>query len=292
MTEKNPGNDSLPEEWSVSGGLPEGASTAAHDLAQARFSLHENQSSINKEELGKKYSWWAIGSALLLGTLIAAINWINPPKTPLIYINLGTAATVVFAITWSIINFHRKNKTITSLQVEKRKHRDSEKSAIIRLSETDFNRILWSYHSDIADAIDDYRTSARSYRSIHNKFQTFIITASLLVTGVTTASGQFDGLEWAAAVLSFFVAVATGITGYFKFRERGVNLQRAADDLEYEYNSVQLGINSYKDGDVNNRLRLFAEKSESIKIEQRKREQQMEQGPEKTSAPGSSGGSS
>lgn len=270
----------------------ESLTTAAYDLAEIRFRLHDNQSNIEKEENGKKYSSWAIISTFLFLILIAALNYIDPPHTPLLWINIGTGVVAIAATIWSGLNLTRRNSNITKLHSSRRKLRDAEKNARIRVSDRDMTRILWNYHSDIATAIDDYRANARSYRNIHNRFQTFIIVFSLLVTAVTTASAQFSGLEWIAAVLSFLVAVSTGILGYFKFRDRGVNLQRAADDLEYEYNSVELGINSYRDEEnTGMRLKLFAEKSESIKIEQRKREQQMEQGPEQQTASGGSEGS-
>ncbi|QVQ50482.1 DUF4231 domain-containing protein [Spiractinospora alimapuensis] len=270
----------------------EGPTTAAYDLADTRFRLHENQSAIEKEENGKRYSSWAITSTFVFLILIAALNYIDPPHTPLLWINIGTGIVAITAIIWSGLNVTHRNASITRLHSSRRKLRDAEKNARIRVSDRDLTRILWNYHSDIAAAIDDYRASARSYRTIHNRFQTFIIVVSLLVTAVTTASAQFSGLEWIAAVLSFLVAVSTGILGYFKFRDRGVNLQRAADDLEYEYNSVELGINSYRNEEnTDKRLKLFAEKSESIKIEQRKREQQMEQGPEQQTTSGGSEGS-
>lgn len=81
--------------------------------------------------------------------------------------------------------------------------------------------------------------------------------------------------------VSFTVGVSAGMTGYFKFRERSMNLQQAADDLEYEYKGVELGIRSYRKlPSEEDRLVEFAERAEHIKDEQRKREQQLEQPPE------------
>jgi hypothetical protein len=71
------------------------------------------------------------------------------------------------------------------------------------------------------------------------------------------------------------------MTGYFKFRERSMNLQQAADDLEQEYKAVELGIRPYRTFDrEEDRLVEFAERAEHIKDQQRKREQQLEQPPE------------
>ncbi|WP_116247504.1 SLATT domain-containing protein [Nocardiopsis sp. FIRDI 009] len=278
----------------------EGIGVAVYDLADARFRLHENEGKIHAEELGKKYAYVTFFLLPPLLAVVAFLNFFNPPRTPLLWINVGVAALSLASLSWSAWEILRRNRRIKSLWIDRRKLRDAEKNAKIRLSVGGSVQTLWNYHSDIAAEIDDYRAGARRYRTRHNYFQTFIIIFSLLVTGVTTASAQFEGLEWVAAFLSFLVAAATGIIGYFKFRERGVNMQRAADDLEYEYNSSELGINSYRnpdDGSITDeviikRLKDFAERAEVIKSEQRKREQQMEQGPEARSSGGSEGGSS
>jgi len=70
------------------------------------------------------------------------------------------------------------------------------------------------------------------------------------------------------------------MTGYYKFRERSMNLQQAADDLEQEHKAVELGIRAYRAVAEEERLVHFAERAEAIKDEQRKREQQLEQPPE------------
>lgn len=137
---------------------------------------------------------------------------------------------------------------------------------------------LWNYHMQIAGSISSYRESADRYRGIHNAFQTFSIAASTATTVLITASAAVPYFNILAALISFGVAFATGFTGYFKFRERSMSLKRAADDLEYELNSVELGINSYSSGESkSDSLRVFAQKAESIKLEQKKREQQLDQ---------------
>lgn len=70
------------------------------------------------------------------------------------------------------------------------------------------------------------------------------------------------------------------MTGYYKFRERSMNLQQAADDLEQEHKAVELGIRAYRKVKSDERLVEFAERAEGIKDVQRKREQQLEQPPD------------
>ena len=140
--------------------------------------------------------------------------------------------------------------------------------------------LLWIYHSDVLTTIEEYRNNARGYRRVHNRFQTVIIIGSLMTTAISTAAIKYGSLEWFAVVVSFSVGISAGMTGYFKFRERSMNLQQAADDLEQEYKAVELGIRVYRPLKLEDRLVEFAERAEHIKDDQRKREQQLEQPPE------------
>ena len=228
--------------------------------------------------------------ALSLITAVLAIFSMVLMLSP--YVLVSDQAHIVFSVACVVgfcfsigISFGFSGE-VRDKKKELSKHRDERKYKRIELENSgdgEWIAVLWSYHAEVASKIDDYRASARRYRTIHNRFQFFIIISSSLVTLMATASASIPQLTWGAAVLSFFVASATGITGYFKYRERAVNLQRTADDLEREYNSVDIGINDYarnSEARVDVVLRKFAEKAEEIKNEQRKREQQLEQSPE------------
>ncbi|TMR27321.1 DUF4231 domain-containing protein [Actinomadura geliboluensis] len=153
-------------------------------------------------------------------------------------------------------------------------------------------RLLWIYHSDVLTTIEEYRGQARKYRTTHNRFQTIIIVGSLATTIATTAAAGNSPPELVATALSFAVGVSAGMTGYFKFRERSMNLQQAADDLDLEYRSAELGIHAYRNLAEQDRLIEFAQRAETIKNEQRKREQQLEQPPEGNSASAGTSGTS
>jgi hypothetical protein len=74
------------------------------------------------------------------------------------------------------------------------------------------------------------------------------------------------------------VGVTTGVNGYYKFRERSFNLQQAADLIEREYHSVALRVGRYANCDTESEAyRIFAQQVESIRDEQNKRQQQLEQ---------------
>lgn len=175
----------------------------------------------------------------------------------------------------------RKRKEISGLKLEVAQLREAERDARSRIPTGRTGRLLWTYHSDVLVTIEEYYNSARGYRRTHNRFQTVIIIGSLLTTAITTAAAKYGSLDWLAIVISFSVGVSAGMTGYFKFRKSGVNLQQAVDQLEKEYRAVELGIRPYRSfSDDEERLVEFAERAEAIKDEQRKREQQLEQPPE------------
>ncbi|MET2715719.1 DUF4231 domain-containing protein [Streptomyces harbinensis] len=261
--------------------LGEGSSTANFDLAQSRFALHDNRVLLDNAILKKKQSW---GAFLVLtgawATLVLANTFTDPPL-PAFLIYLVALFGSILLLVWIFKRIATKSAEISELTSKRKKLRDSEKSALMRLSTEAEKNILWNYHSDSALVVDEYRTAASKSRRVGNWFQGFVIVASVGVSLLTTASGQFPGLQWPAVVVSFLVAAATSLSGYFKFKERGANMQRAADDLEYEHTSAELGINSYRSLNSRaERLREFAERAEKIKLDQRKREQQLEQGPQ------------
>ncbi|WDT52556.1 hypothetical protein [Streptomyces sp. G7(2002)] len=65
--------------------------------------------------------------------------------------------------------------------------------------------------------------------------------------------------------------------GDARFAERGFNLQQTADPIEQHVTALDLAIAPYNLGDEKENLRLFAENVEALRVEQRKREQQLDQ---------------
>jgi hypothetical protein len=133
----------------------------------------------------------------------------------------------------------------------------------------------------VTDFIEDYRVEAQRNRRVHNGFQSVIIIGSIVTTSVTSAIGRDTIIfKWAAVALSITVGVSAGFTGYFKFRERAMNSRQTADAIEREQNAVTLGIRHYRDLPKDEALARFAEEVESLREEQQKREQQLDQPPE------------
>jgi hypothetical protein len=139
------------------------------------------------------------------------------------------------------------------------------------------------YEDEIPQIIREYREQSNFYRNLHNLFQWIIIIGSVIVTSATGATivtdtvGISQWFKWAAAFLSILVSISAGATGYYKFKEKSNNLQEAADDIEREYKSLNLGIGEYRGRDSEEALLLFAEKTDSRITEQKKKQQLLEQ---------------
>jgi hypothetical protein len=136
------------------------------------------------------------------------------------------------------------------------------------------------YKEEVLGFIEEYRRELQRNRRIHNFLQSTIIVGSIVTTSVTSAIGQQPWFKWIAVGLSLTVGISAGFTGYFKFRERAMNLRQTADAIEHEYNAAELGIRAYKHLSPEEALAALAEQIEWLREEQRKREQQLEQPPE------------
>ncbi|MFB7225720.1 SLATT domain-containing protein [Streptomyces sp. NPDC056227] len=87
-------------------------------------------------------------------------------------------------------------------------------------------------------------------------------------------------------VISFAITVAAMFTGYYKFRKRSYFLQQTADAIEEEANAVTLGIGPYSEVGEVEALKLFTQRVEGHRNEQRRRQQQLDQ-PSDQAAPSS-----
>ena len=133
------------------------------------------------------------------------------------------------------------------------------------------------YQGEVPQEIERYRKESTYYRRIHNMLQTIIIIGALAASTLTSLVQSVPQLRWFAVGTTFSVGVAAGFTGYFKFRERSFYLQETSDSIDQELSAVNLGIGRYKDKPESDALTEFTEQVESLKIEQRKRQQQLEQ---------------
>jgi hypothetical protein len=139
----------------------------------------------------------------------------------------------------------------------------------------------YAYHQEIASDLDRLRRGAAYYRRINNYLQAAIIVGSLAATSITSLALARETLRWASVGTTFVVGLAAGFTGYFKFRERSFYLQQTADAVEHERNCFDLGIGRYRGRVAEEALAELVEEVERLRAEQRKREQNIDQPPER-----------
>ncbi|MBO8197731.1 DUF4231 domain-containing protein [Streptomyces smyrnaeus] len=138
------------------------------------------------------------------------------------------------------------------------------------------------YREDVAGIVEQYQADSRKYRRVHNSLQSLIMIGSV---GTTTIAAFDIGkqLTWQSVSLtaiSSAIALAAAFAGYYKYRERSYFLQRTADDIEKEATAVTLGIGPYGDLEHDQEqeaLKLFTQRVEDLRNEQRRRQQQLDQ---------------
>ncbi|MFH8594214.1 DUF4231 domain-containing protein [Streptomyces rimosus] len=221
----------------------------------------------------------ALGLAVLFGYTVIVGLWRDQPvftRYAGLVIVLGLAALI--GRLW-----RKGRKELVAKNAAMRAALSERQTAAAKLP-LDSPSGLRIYREASLDLIEQYRQGAARNRRVHNLFQVVIITGSIVTsTLVAMNEGSNSALSIATSVLSAFVGVSAGITGYFKFRERGYNLQSTADDIEKHYNASQFMLDDYAGPDAQHplsepeRLRKFARFVERLKEEQRKRELQLEQ---------------
>ncbi|MEQ4305028.1 DUF4231 domain-containing protein [Plantactinospora sp. B6F1] len=191
------------------------------------------------------------------------------------------------SLLFAVINLKLQRDTVFEAESDLRKMRAIRRGhAAPGRSPGGYDAIRNRYKIESWEYIEESRRSAASNRRIHNTFQAAIILGSIVVTSLTSAMASSSPLNWITVVVSVLVSASAGLSSYFKFRERGFNLQQTANAVEKEYNSVELRIHDYGQyaDDDEAAMRLFAERVEALKEEQRNRELQLEQSPERTSS--------
>ncbi|WP_327286081.1 MULTISPECIES: DUF4231 domain-containing protein [unclassified Streptomyces] len=149
------------------------------------------------------------------------------------------------------------------------------------------------YREELAEVIENYQAESRKYRRVHNGLQSLIMVGSTTITTVAA----LDAKEWnwqtiMVIALGFCVTLASTFTGYYKYRERSYFLQQTADAIEEEANAVALGVGEYSvfgEDEQDQALAKFTQRVETLRNEQRRRQQQLDQPAEHTPVQGASG---
>jgi len=222
----------------------------------------------------------AFSLALLLSYTIIIALWEEKPT-------FTRWAGLVLVLTLLVITGYQLMKNRTKIVTSKAQVRAAlaEKQNAAAALPLFSEAALRIYRESALELMDSYRRRAARNRRVNNALQALIITGSIIASTLVALDQQLTPLNLAATIVSATVGVSAGLSGYFKFRERGFNLQSTADELEKHYTAVKFHLGEYENVDPHlspeeaekERLRRFAQFVEKLKEEQRKRELQLEQ---------------
>jgi len=134
------------------------------------------------------------------------------------------------------------------------------------------------YMHQLPILIASYRKRADRYRQW---FVVLQIITIFLSAGITSLSGgwldKYVSIPWIIPVLGVLISILTSLSLFFKFREKGTNLQQTSDALDWEHMACTLAIGIYKGLGKADALVLLAERAEALRKEQQQRQLQLEQ---------------
>ncbi|MFI9080975.1 DUF4231 domain-containing protein [Streptomyces sioyaensis] len=229
---------------------------------------------------GWAVSWLSLLTAVI-GTGIAALKTDDPARFvlgdlicgSLLLLSLLTLVAVHF-VGRGLPTLQRAEAQLASAQESLWQHKVDRRPAL------DERRDL--YREEVATAVEKYQADSRKYRRVHNSLQSLIMIGSASTTTIAALDTGKE-LTWQSVALtgiSFAITVAAMFTGYYKFRERSYFLQQTADAIEQEANAVTLGIGPYSEFEEDRELealKLFTQRVEDHRNEQRRRQQQLDQ---------------
>jgi hypothetical protein len=219
-----------------------------------------------------------IPSVVLAIYIATMITWRKFDMTPitfpviLLIIGFGVIVGIYINYTTEANRIPSVQRTILALELARERRRMY--AASLDLAPEVRRKI---YRDDVPQDIDQFKKEGKYYRRINNALQAIVIVGSLAASTLTGLVEYIHELRWIAVGATFSVGVAAGFSGYFKFRERSFYLQLTADSIEHELSAVTLGIGAYGDMDPDLAVKKFTEHVELLKLEQRKRQQQLEQ---------------
>lgn len=255
-------------------------------LKSTTFELEER---VYRDKLKRTFIllWLTVGN-VLVG--MAVVGWLifvrfKPPLQGFVV----AVGFLFISIVIASIALYRRHLVVRDGELELRKVRQLAREYQLEAAEeaakdggtTDGDALLMvhkRYREDIPEVVESFRRESNRNRRKGNLFQNVIIVGSLLASSATTSSVYYEPARWVAVVLSLLVAIAAGFISYYKYRERSFNLQQAADSIERNYYSVELRAGRYAvAGDEKAAYRIFVNEVESLREEQSKRQQQLEQ---------------
>ncbi|MFB8123302.1 DUF4231 domain-containing protein [Streptomyces bacillaris] len=218
--------------------------------------------------------------AVLTGLLWTVLTWGSPSRFLRVDITCAVVALVSGAAAW-IAAPPRRQLSLAQLEDMLATNREALRflSALIHPTLKERRSL---YREDVAGVIEQHRTDSRRYRFIHNMLQNLIMIGAASTTTVAALDtrNQFTWQNITIVAIGFTVTLAAAFTGYYKYRERSYFLLQTADAIEEEANAFTLGVGPYSDFDADQEqqaLKLFTQRVEDHRNEQRRRQQQLDQ---------------
>ncbi|MFF3863637.1 DUF4231 domain-containing protein [Streptomyces sp. NPDC002209] len=219
-------------------------------------------------------SWIGVVVLALLVAVPTAVTWerydMAPYNVPLLM------AMAVMAITFFATANDMGAKSVDELRMDLELAEEQRVLHAVENVRPAHSR-QFAYKELLPQEIARLGAESRRYRRWHNTLQMGLIVCS---AGITAASAVYDPPQPGKGIIILLgasVTVITAVSGFFKFRERGFNLQQTADEIEQHLTALNLSIAPYNQVSEEDNLRQFTAAVEGLRTEQRKREQQLDQ---------------
>lgn len=211
--------------------------------------------------------WNYAGNLLLVGLAAAAFALVEGiPGWGLAALVLVPLGSVVASATL----LYRQHFSVRAVEAELRELRRAYSEHLLEeFASGDVFASHKRYRTLLPEVIGEYRVESSKQLRRHNALQVLVIAGSIGTAASTVAALSSVESRWAAVVLSTLVAVAAAFAGHAKHRERSASLQRTADSLEREYQSVELRVGRYRRfGDEREAYAEFADQVEALRAEE------------------------
>jgi hypothetical protein len=268
---------------------------AAERLADARDSRREilrlERDLARARSVGRVWAtaWVVAGLAFLAGVGWTVWNWQTPSRYVGPDILCGVLIGLCVGGAKADSRWRSPEQSLVELEDELEARRDATRivSALRQIPLTERRSL---YREDVAAVIEQHRADSRKYRFVHNTLQNLIMIGSAATTTIAALDtrNQFTWQNITLVAIGFTITLAAAFTGYYKYRERSYFLLNTADAIEEETNAFTLGVGPYKDygpDQEHEALKLFTERVEDRRNEQRRRQQQLDQ-PTEQAPPG------
>ncbi|MEU6381666.1 DUF4231 domain-containing protein [Streptomyces sp. NPDC046909] len=278
-----PGNDNTPDAQPDHAALLHSADRLAEARDIRRDVLKLERDLARARSVGRVWgaAWIVAGLAFLAGVGWTVWNWRAPSRFVGPDIFCGVLIGLCIGGAFADSRWRSPEQSLVDLEDEIEVRREAARiMSALRQPPLHERRSL--YREDVAGVIEQHRADSRKYRRVHNTLQNLIMIGSAATTTIAALDtrNQFTWQNITLVAIGFTITLAAAFTGYYKYRERSYFLLHTADAIEEEANAFALGVGLYRDfgpDQEQEALKLFTQRVEDHRNEQRRRQQQLDQ---------------